>query len=813
VLHDLRYALRLIRNTPIASIIAVLTVAIGVGANTAIFSIIRAVLLTPLPYPDADRLVQMSESWPTVPGPRPISRLNYDDWVAQSDVFERIAATSWGSATIGTAEQPFWVEGSLVSPSYFDVFGLRAEIGRTFAPDEDQPGRDHVVVLGHRLWTSRFGGDRALVGSTIRLNGERYTVIGVMPEGARLHFYETPLWRPLVLPPPSSRAARDLQFVEAKLRPGVTIAQARAQMNAIADRLARQYPDANKGYGVIVEPFSRPVGLNVEASLYLLFAAVGMVLLIACVNLANLAIVRGAARAREVAIRAALGASRVQIVRQFLTEHLVIAVGGGVAGVALGGVILRGVIPSIPTTGLRTAFPQGTVIAIDRLVWAFAMVLSVLSGILFGLTPAIGAARRPLVETIRDGTPAVAGGRGQTNLRHILIVAEVALAFVLLTGAGLLIQSFFTLTHRIDEGFDRTGVLTATLPMPPSRFDTGAALNRYLDEIAARVEGLPGVRDVAFADAVPPMGTPYFKLIQIVGQPIVPFAGRLNGGFKVVSPSYFRAVALRVTDGRALSADDREGAPLVVVINETMARTFFKGSHPIGQQILLKRAPLQPVASVPDDLFTIVGVVADEGISPYERTTQAVAYATREQHPRRNLHLGVRTMVAATTLEEPIRRSVAAVDRDQAVADVKTIEQLEGEDVATDRLRSILLTAFAATASVLTALGIYGVIAFGVVQRSREIGIRSALGARPANLLRLVLGQAAVTILLGLAIGLGAALAASRVIAAFLFGVAPSDLRTLAGVAGVLAVVAAVACYLPARQAIRVDPLVALRTD
>lgn len=813
MLGDLRYALRLIRKTPVASAIAVLTVAIGVGANTAIFSIIRAVLLEPLPYAHADRLVQINESWPTRPGPRPVSSLNYADWIAQSDVFDRTAAVSWGSATIGAGDRPFWVEGSLVSPSYFDVFGLHAEIGRTFAPGDDEPGHDHVVVLSHRLWVSKFGGNRAIIGAEIRLDGDVYTVIGVLPAGINLHFYDTPLWRPLPRNWGTVRAVRDLQTVEARLKPGVAVAQARAQLNAIADRLARQYPDANLGYGVIIEPFPHPVGLDVEPSLYLLFAAVGIVLLIACVNLANLAIVRGAARAREVAIRAAVGASRTRIVRQFLTEHLVIAAGGGVAGIVLGYAILRVMTTSIPTTGVRAAYPEGTAIVIDRTVWLFAMTLSVLSGIAFGLAPAISAARRPLVETIRDGTPGASGGRVQKNLRHLLIVTEVALAFVLLTGAGLLIQSFFRLTHSIDAGFDRTGVLTASLPMPPSRFETGAALNRYLDEIAARVEVLPGVRDVAFADAVPPMGFPYGKLIQIVGRPVVPYASRLNCGFKVVSPSYFRAAGLRLIDGRVLSADDREGAPFVVVINQTMSRTFFEGTNPIGQQILLKRAPLQPVSSVPDEVFTIVGVIADEGISPFERTTQAGAYATREQHPRRNLDLVVRTMVAATTLEEPIRRSIAAVNRDQALGDVKTIEQREFEDVAPDRLRSILLTAFAAIALVLTALGIYGVIAFGVIERTREIGIRAALGARSGSLLRLVLGQAAIAVLAGLAIGLAAALAASRVIAAFLVGVVPTDPLTLAGVAGFLAVVAAAACYLPARQAIEVDPLVALKTE
>jgi putative ABC transport system permease protein len=813
VRHDLRYALRLIRKTPLASAVAILTVAIGVGANAAIFSVINAVLLRPLAYQHADRLVEIAESWPSRPGPRPVSSVNYLDWVAQSDIFEQIAAVSWGSATIGGADHPVWVDGSLVSPSYFDVFGLHAALGRTFAPGDDRPGRDHVVVLSHRLWTSQFGGDRRIVGSPIRVDGELYTVIGVMPAGLNLHFYETALWRPLALPLSSSRASRDLQMSEARLKPGVTLAQARAQLNTIADRLARQYPDANKGYGVIVLAFPRPVGLDTEASLYLLFAAVGIVLLIACVNLANLAIVRGAARARDVAIRAALGATRAQIVRQFLVEQIVIAIGGGVAGIAVAWIALRILVPAIPTTGLRAAYPEGIAIGIDRFVWLFAMGVSAISGMAFGLSPALSAARRPLVETLRDGTPGASAGPGQGAMRQMLVVAEVALAFVLLTGAGLLIKSFFTLTQRIDAGFDRTSVLTATLPIPAPRFQTGAAVNRYLDEIGERIAALPGVRDVAFADAIPPQGFPYGKLIQIVGQPVVPFASRLNCGFKVVSPSYFRTIGLRLIDGRILTADDRDGAPFVVVINQSMARDFFKGADPIGRQILLRRFPLQPSGPVPDDVFTIVGVVADEGISPFERTAQAAAYATREQHPRANLHLVVRAGVTAKTLEEPIRRSVAAVDRDQAVADVKTIDELEAEDVAPDRLRSILVGAFAGVAVVLTALGLYGVIAHGVVQRTREIGIRAALGANAWHLLRLVLGQGLAMIALGLAVGVAGSIAVLRLLRAFLFGVGSADPLTLAAVAGVMAIVALAACYLPARQATRVDPLIALKTE
>jgi predicted permease len=813
VLHDLRYALRLIRKTPLASAVAILTLAIGVGANAAIFSVIHSVLLKPPPYRHADRLVQIAESWPSRPGPRPVSTLNYLDWAAQSDVFDNIAAVSWGSGTIGGTDHPLFVDGALVSPSYFDVFGLHAALGRTFAPGDDQSGRDHVVVLSHRLWTSRFGGDRTIVGSPIRLDGELYTVIGVMPAGSDLHFYDTPIWRPFVPASPTTRSVRDLQMAEARLKPGVTLAQARAQLNTIADRLAAQYPDANKGYGVLIEPFPRPVGLDVEASLYLLFAAVAIVLLIACVNLANLAIVRGASRTRDVGIRAALGATRAQIVRQLLVEQVVIAVAGGIAGMAVAWIALRIMVPVIPTTGLRAAYPAGTAIAIDRVVWLFAMAVSAISGIGFGLWPALSASRRPLMDTIRDGTPGMSGGRGQHYMRQILVVSEVALAFVLLTGAGLLIQSFFTLRQRIDAGFDRTSVLTATLPMPSSRFQTGAALNRYLDDIGRQIEALPGVREVAFADAIPPQGFPYGKLIQIVGQPVVTYASRLNCGFKVVSPSYFRTIGLRLIEGRLLSAGDREDAPFVLVINQTMAREFFKGSNPVGRQILLRRFPLQPSGPVPDDLFTIVGVVADEGISPFERVAQAAAYVTREQHPRRNLDLVVRTSVPPATLEEPIRKGVVAVDRDQAVAEVKTIDQLEAEDVAPDRLRSILLAAFAGVAIVLTALGLYGVIAHGVVQRTREIGIRAALGASAWRIRRLVLGQGMAAIAIGLGLGVGGSIALLRLLRAFLFGVGAADPVTLAAVAGVMAVVALVACYLPARQATRVDPLIALKTE
>ena len=799
-----------------------LTVAIGVGANTAIFTVIRSVLLRPLPYADADRLVLITESWPGLSGPRPVSRQNYLDWVAQSSAFERTAAVSWGAATISSGAHPTHVDGALVSPSYFDVFGLHAELGRTFMPADGELGHEHVVVLSHRLWMSQFGGDPGLVGAEIRLDGEPYTVLSVMPAGTSVHFLDPPIWRPLTIASMSSmamtgapsRGSHDLQWVVAKLKTGVTIAQARAQLDAIASRLAAQYPDTNKGYGVIVEPHGRPVGLGVEASLQLLFAAVGLVLLIACANVASLALVRGAARAREVAIRAALGAGRADIFRQFLAEQMVLAVAGGLAGVLFANIVLRLLLPMVPSTGLRTAFAPDAVIAIDRTVLIFAMALSLAGGIVTALAPAFGSARGPLVDTIRLGTPGLSAGRAERRLRRALVAAEVAVAFVLLTGAALVIQSFFTLAGRVAAGFDAANVLTAELPDPPSRFGSGTAVNAHYDRIADRIQAIPGVRDVAFADTVPTHGTPYGKRFLIGGQPPVPLARRPPCGIKVISPSYFRAVGLRLIAGRALTADDREGASEVLVVNQAMVRTYFPNSDPLGQRLLLPRSRIAPTDSIADVSWTIVGVVADEGVSPYDdRTTQPAVYVTRAQHPRTNLALVVRTGVDPLTLQEPIRKAVAALDRDQAVSTVKTLAQLIAEDVAADRLRSILLGAFASMAVLLTALGLYGVIAYGVAQRTREIGIRAALGASRGRLMSLVFGEAAILVGLGLAAGAVASLAATRALTTFLFGVAPADPRTMAAVVLILVGVGAAASYVPARRVVQVDPLVALKTE
>jgi putative ABC transport system permease protein len=601
------------------------------------------------------------------------------------------------------------------------------------------------------------------------------------------------------------RSDHELSAV-AKLKHGVTIAQARTEMNAIGDRLADAYPESNKGYGVIVRAYPRPLGLDTEASLYLLFAAVGAVLLIGSVNLANLALARGFGRAREAAIRAALGAGRWRLVRQVMAEHLVIATGGGLCGAVVGYGVLLIIEAALPTTGLRAAFPPDTTIAMDGPVWLFALTLSVLSGFGFGLAPAIAVTHLSLIEVIKGGGGAVgSAGYGQRSARRTLVVLEVALAFVLLTGAGLLIQSFFTLTHRIDSGFDSTNVLTAKLPIAATRFSSSEALNAYLDRIASRVQSLPGIRDVAFADTLPTEGTPIGRLFQIAGQPAAAYGSRPVAGFKVVSPSYFRALSLSLIAGRVLSDSDRGGAPLRVVINQTMARTYFQGVDPIGQRLLMKRVTIDQ---------NDVGVIADEGVSPFgDRAAEPAVYATREQNPTRYQTLLMRTAAEPSSVQASIRAAVAAVDRGQALADVATLDQLKIDDVAPDRLRTALLTAFATVAVVLAAMGLYGVIAFAVAQRTRELGIRAALGASPANLLRLVVRQGMAMVAVGLGTGLAITLVVTPVLETFLFGVRSSDPKTMAAAAGILASVALVACYLPARRAATVDPLIASRTE
>jgi putative ABC transport system permease protein len=814
--QDARYGARTLRRNAGVSAVIIATLAIGIGANAAIFSVIRAALLKPPPYSDADRLVLLGETTPGSPAfSGAISAPNYLDWTQQNTVFEQMAAETGGSITLsGGTTAAIYVDGRSVSPSYFDVFGLHAALGRTFTRDEDQQAKAQVVVLSHRLWASQFGSDPAVIGKPMRLDGQPYIVIGVMPAAVGVDLLDPELWKPLTLDG-HTRDTRDLSRAVAKLKRGVTLEQARMQMDALGDRLAEAYPASNQGWGVRLQSWPRPVRQDFVRSLYLLCAAVGMVLLIGCVNAANLALARNTARAHDVAIRAALGAGRGRLMRQFLTEHLIIAIGGGPCGLILGYAVLGAMTGAIPSTGISKAVPSDTTIVMDAPVWLFSLALSVLSGLAFGLGPALGATRPALTGfTEERGGSGVSGGHSHRRLRQSLVVAEVALTFVLLTTAGQLIQSFFALQQRIGAGFDSTNVLTARLPMSPRRFNDPEALNTYFDQLADDIRTLPGVRDVAFAEGLPTQGTPFGRSFQIVDQTLVERAQRPICGFKTVSPSYFRAVGLQILKGRALTDRDRDGTPFVLVINETFARMYFPGVDPIGKRLLVEHGdePTRRTSPVDDIAFEVVGVVADEGLS-WNGVAEALVYGTLEQNPSDYLALVVRGTINPAGLQESIRKVVSAFDPDQALANIQSLDQLKTGYMASDRLRTVLLSVFAAIGIALAATGLYGVLSYAVVQRTREIGIRAALGASTRNVVALVVRQGMAMTGWGLAVGLCGTLVASRLLTTFLFGVGPSNPTTIAAVVSILAAVALMACYIPARRAASVDPSVALRSE
>jgi putative ABC transport system permease protein len=808
LLRDLQYACRTLAKSPGFTVVSLLTLAIGIGANTAIFSFVDSALLKPLPYPDADRIVRVLEKPPGFPR-NGIATLNFLDWKNQNTVFEYMAAQTGGPSTLTGFGEPVQLRGARVSASYFNIFGIKAVLGRTFAPDEDQRGKERVAVLSHALWTSQFGADPKLVGRTIDLDGQPYTVVGVLPEGGAYDRNFNQIWTPLAFEP--ENMTRNFHWFGsfAKLKPGVTLEKARAQMDTIGARIAKDYPDSNKGWGVVVERFADViVDEDLKLSLYVLLAAVAMVLLIGCVNLANLMLLRGAARAREVALRAALGAGRQRLVRQFLTESVLLSLAGGVLGVGLGYATMAALKAAIPPYTL----PPEVNVTMDGRVLLFALAISVLTGILFGLAPALGATKTNLVTSLKEGGGGTIGG-ARHRLRGALVVAEVALAFVLLTGAGLLIRSFFEM-QQADTGIDSTNVLTAGLPLSDKLYADPVRLDSYLREIEGNLQSLPGVRDVAFTSALPMQGWGYGMPFQIASQPTVDRANRQACFFKMVTPSYFRAVGMRLRKGRGLSDRDLPGAPPVAVVNETMARKYFLNQEPIGQRILVQKIIPGKTQLGPEVPWEVVGVVADERVTNFDnKRDNPGMYVTNEQSPVYFGGLVVRAAINPAGLEKAMRKAVYDANKNQPLTDVKTLEQIKTETMAGDQLRSLLLGVFAAIALLLSAVGIYGVISYSVVERTNEIGIRGALGASRGNLLGLILRHGIRMTVAGLVIGLLGALGLTRLMATLLFGVGAWDPLTIASVTGILICIGLLACYVPARRATKVDPMVALRYE
>ena len=810
LLRDVRHSARLIRQSPGFTSISVLTLAIGIGANTAIFSFVDALLLKPLPYANADRIVRVMEKPPR--GERNgISTLNFLDWQKDNTVFDFMSAQSGDAVTLTGGSEPVQLRGGLVSAGYFKVFGIEPALGRSFLPGEDQLGNHQVAIISHVLWVSQFGADPSIVNRTVLLNNEPHTIIGVLPEGSAFDRAFVQVWRPLAFKP--SNMTRDFHWLTsfARLKDGATFEQARANMDAIGKRIENDFPASNKGWGVIVERYADtlrgPQNQNRTVALMLL-SSTGFLLLIGCANLANLALARGVSREREVVVRASLGAGRWDLIRQFLTENVLLSVCGGLLGLLVGYSLMNGIKLMLPPF----SFPREFDAALDGRVLFFAAVVSVFTGLLFGMAPALQATKPDLAASMKEEGRGSSGGVGRRRLRDSLIVAEIALAFVLLVVSGLMMRSFFGLLN-VDAGFDSTNLLTMRLPVTIEQFPEPEQMNRYLREVRTAVEAVPGVRETAYSCAAPMQGTCYGMPMQVANKPRVDVANRDGGFYKVVSPSYFSALGIKPIKGRLLADTDTSNSPPVLVMNERLANRYFAKEDPIGQRILIQKIVPGKTELGDDIAWEVVGVIGDEKIGGPEDVRSAGVYVSNEQTPVYGMVLNVRANLNPLTLQQPITAAIRSVNKDQAISDVRSVDQIRDQSMGGRRLVSVLLGTFATVALILAGLGIYGVISYNVAQRTREMGIRAALGATERSLLRLILDRGVRLTLIGLAIGVAGAIGLTRLMSSLLFGVGARDPATMASVGLILAAVAIMASYVPARRATRVDPVVALRYE
>jgi putative ABC transport system permease protein len=808
LLQDVRFGVRTLVRARGFAAVAMLTLAISIGGNAAIFSFVDGVLLKPLPYPNPDAIVRIWERTPTGFN-NWVSAENFLDWQRQVTRFESISAWSFGSVTLAGREEPVRLRGSRVSPAFFDVYGVKAASGRTFSPDEDQPGKERVVVLSHRLWATQFGSDPGIVGRTIVLDDVPHEIIGVLPETSVFDRGFFQVWRPLAFQ--SGERTRDFHWLQAvgRLKQGVTLEQARAEMDAIGAEIARNYPASNKGWGITVERLGDSiVGADLRRSLLVLLAAVGMVLLIGCVNLANLTLARGTSRAREVAVRAALGAGRGRLVRQFLTESVVLALGGGALGIALGYGMIAGLARLLPPYFL----PSEARVAMDSRALLFVLAVSIVTGVLFGLAPALQATKPDLTGSLKEGGRGTSGDSVRRRLRGGLVVVEIALAFILLTGAGLLIRSFVSL-QRVDPGFDATNVLTMGLPMPERLFVNGERANRHIERVLTRLAAVPGVREAAFTSMLPLEGWGYAMPCVIAGRP----AGDPNAGgvcfYKMVTASYFSALRMRIERGRGLTPNDIKAAPPALVVNRTFVNRYLSGTDPIGQRVMIKEIVPGRRELGPEIAWEIVGVVADEAVNPLDQEASPGVYVSIAQNPMIGGNLLLRTEVEPLLLQSAMRAAIREVDPMQAITDLRSLEEVRNRSMSPHRLRTFLLATFASIALLLATIGIYGVISYSVARRRHEIGVRAALGASTGRLLGMVLGQGLTLTAIGLIAGALGAFALTRLLSTLLFGVTAHDPLTLAAVAALLGGITALASYLPARRAASVDPVIALRYE
>jgi putative ABC transport system permease protein len=800
--QDVHYAARRLLRAPAFTLVAVITLALGVGANSAIFSVVNAILLKPLPYPEADRLVGI---YHLTEGHRAVmSGPNFTDVVHSSRLLENAAAVDRSRVILTGEGEPIRLDAAEVSASLFNVLRVRPALGRTFNADENTPGKTNVVILSHALWQQRFGSDPGVIGRSIQLDGVSRQIVGVMPQGFSFP-PERQLWIPIEYDQTFISKGRGAWYlsVVGRLKPGVTPEQSAAEVQNIGRQLAAQYPDANGSIGMTTMPLHEAMVVNIRRAVLVLFGAVGFVLLIACANVANLLLARAAARETEMAVRTALGAGRGRLIRQLLTESVILSLCGAGLGLLLA---VWGVefLTSLQPEGV----PRLDSVAVDGTVVVFTFVVAILTGMAFGLVPALHATRS-VQDALKEGGRGAISTRASGRLRASLVVAEMALAVMLLVGAGLLMRSFVRL-QAVDPGFRPDQTLSFELTLPESRYKEDTKIIAFFDQLMPRLRALPGVRDAAAVMGLPLSGMQFNISFEVAGRPPVPPSQQPAMEVRVATPDYFSTIGIPLVRGRFFSDEDRMNTPQVVLLTESAARQYFPAEDPLGKTIKLGwgHGPGKPKAG--GQVVGIVGDVKDAGL---DEPNPAEIYLPQRQWPVPFMSVAVKTVVPPSALGEAVRREVYAVDPNLPVSNVRTLDQIVAKSISQPRFYATLLVIFAGVALALAAIGIFGVLSYAVSQRTREIGIRMALGAQERTVVGLVVRQALVLVVTGVAVGTIAALVLSQTLRKMLFAIEPTDPATFLAVAAVLIAVALFASYLPARRATRVDPVVALRAE
>ena len=809
LLQDLRYALRQLRKSPGFTAVAVITLALGIGANTAIFSVVYGVLLAPLPYHNVSRLVVLNETTPRV-GNVSVSYPNFLDWCAQSHSFSQITYIEQVSFNLAGAgvSQPENIEGDSVSPNFLSMMGVRPFLGRDFVPEEGKSGTQRVLLLGYQLWQSHFGADHRVVGRPITLDGKDFVIIGVLPPDYR-SLDRIDVLLPIGVwstnnPSATERSQRGDSTVVGRLTEGVTLAQARAEMEGIAARLAKEYPAANDQFGIRLRPIRDAFIGNLQTEILVLFAAVMFVLLIAGANVANLFLVRGAARTKEIALRIALGGSRSRIIRQLLTESFVLAFLGGTSGLAfaLAGIrLITGLIPQ----GLA-----GATIGLNGAVLLFTAGVVVMAAFVFGMAPAAHSAKRGVQAQLKEGGRTATIGGAQNRLRGMLAITEISLALVLLTGAGLMLKTLYRLIN-VNPGFQPDRVLTMEMYLSSQRYSDDPAIFNFWRQVLDGVRALPGVQSVALGNHIPLTDSHGRTDITIEGMALPKPGSFPHPDVHTVSPDYVRTLGMVLERGRTFTDADNDTAPLVALVNDKLARQYWPNEDPIGKRFMWGH--FDPAAKNPPKWVTVVGVVEDTKMYGLANPSRLEVYDPLRQDVNNDMDLVVKSRLDSSALTAEIRSVVAAVDKDQPIFAIATMNKILSDSVSASRLTLGLLGLFSALAVILAAIGIYGVISYSVAQRTHEIGVRMTLGAQSDDVLRMVLAQGGKIALIGIVIGIAAAFGLTQLMSSLLFSVSASDPATFAAVAGLLVLVALFACFIPARRAAKLDPMVALRYE